>query len=206
MNKSTLTRLDSITSYMTKHSLPPLSNVASKTLEAFKTLDMVVIVAYFAAGDTSLNETSHTVGDSMHREFVFGVCNNHSLAKAEGLEQPSVVLYKEFGEGKNVLNGNFDTASIIEFAKSAGVPLIQQMTAEVYTRYGEVSIEPPLDFVVRVLIKLCRLVSLWDIVLLRLLKSVAGSLKNSQILLRRTRARSTLQWLMLKRSVLLPQD
>ena len=129
----------SIISYMTKQALPSVSDVTDKTLEDFKTADKVVVVAYFDSKDTASNATFAAVADSMRDTFLFGATSDAALAKAEGVKQPGIVLYKSFDEGKDVFDGTFDAESIEKFAKTSSVPLIGEVGPDTYANYMAVS-------------------------------------------------------------------
>jgi protein disulfide-isomerase A1 len=123
-------------SYMTKQGLPAVSDVTKDTLEEFKTADKVVLVAYFAADDKASNETFTSVANGLRDSFLFGATNDAKLAKAEGVKQPGLVLYKTFDDGKDVFaEKTFDADAIREFAKVASTPLIGEVGPETYSTY-----------------------------------------------------------------------
>jgi protein disulfide-isomerase A1 len=123
-------------SYMTKQALPAVSDVTKDTLEEFKTADKVVLVAYFAADDKASNETFTSVANGLRDSFLFGATSDASLAKAEGVKQPGLVLYKTFDDGKDVFaEKTFDADAIREFAKVASTPLIGEVGPETYSTY-----------------------------------------------------------------------
>ncbi len=124
---------------MTKQALPAVSTVTSETIEEFKTSDKVVIVAYFATDDKTSNETFNTVAESLRDDYLFGASSDAALAKVEGVKQPSVVLYKDFDEGKNVFEEKFDITAIMDFAKTASTPLVGEVGPETYAGYMAVS-------------------------------------------------------------------
>jgi protein disulfide-isomerase A1 len=124
---------------MTKQLLPSVSILTKDTLEEFKTADKVVLVAYFAADDKSSNATFSEVAEIHRDTYLFGATSDAALAKAEGVKQPSIVLYKSFDEGKNTFTEKFDKAAIEKFAKTASVPLIGEVGPETYAGYMGVS-------------------------------------------------------------------
>jgi protein disulfide-isomerase A1 len=126
---------------MTKQSLPAISTLTADTLEEFKTADKVVLVAYFAADDKASNATFNALADSLRDEYLFGATNDPALAKAEDVKQPSVALYKNFDEGKNVFDEKFDVDAISQFAKTASTPLVGEIGPETYANYMAVSFE-----------------------------------------------------------------
>ena len=120
---------------MTKQSLPAVSTLTSETLEEFKTADKVVVVAYFAADDKASNTTFTEVAVSLRDDYLFGAINDATLAKAAGVKQPAIVLYKTFDEGQNKFEEKFDKEAITAFTKAAATPLIGDIGPETYGSY-----------------------------------------------------------------------
>lgn len=125
----------SITSYMIKQSLPAVSTLTKETIEEFKTADKVVLVAYFDADDKASNETFTSAADSLRDTFLFGATSDAVLAKAEGVTVPSIVLYKQFDEGKSTFTEKFEKEAIENFAKTASIPLVGEVGPETYAGY-----------------------------------------------------------------------
>ncbi|CAA9965892.1 Protein disulfide-isomerase [Pyrenophora teres f. maculata] len=128
-------KADSLISYMTKQALPAVSEITKDTLEEFKTADKVVLVAYFAADDKASNETFTSVANGLRDNYLFGATNDAALAKAEGVKQPGLVLYKSFDDGKDVFKEKFEADAIRDFAKVASTPLIGEVGPETYAGY-----------------------------------------------------------------------
>ncbi|KAK5048181.1 hypothetical protein LTR84_005851 [Exophiala bonariae] len=124
-----------IVSYMTKQGLPAVSLLTAETIEEFKTTDKVVVVAYIASDDKAANHTYTALAESLRDDYIFGATNDATLAKAEGAKQPSIVLYKDFDEGKNVYDAAFEDAAITKFIKTAATPLIGEVGPETYAGY-----------------------------------------------------------------------
>jgi protein disulfide-isomerase A1 len=128
-------KADSLISYMTKQALPAVSDVTKTTIEEFKTADKVVLIAYFAADDKASNETFTSVANGLRDNYLFGATNDAALAKAEGVKQPGLVLYKSFDDGKDVFSEKFDAEAIKEFVQVASTPLIGEVGPETYSGY-----------------------------------------------------------------------
>ncbi|KAF1352330.1 PDI precursor protein [Delphinella strobiligena] len=128
-------KAQAIISYMTKQALPAVSVVDKATIEDFKTADKVVLVGYFAADDKVSNETFGAVASSLRDNYLFGATSDAALAKAEGVKQPSIVLYKSFDEGKSTFEDKFDKDAIASFSKTASIPLIGEVGPETYAGY-----------------------------------------------------------------------
>lgn len=133
---------------MVKQSLPAVSTVTKENLEEFKTMDKVVIIGYIAPDDKASNETFTAFADSKRDDYLFAATNDAALAKAEGVKQPSIVLYKDFDEKKDVFDGKFDQETILSWVKTASTPLVGEIGPETYAGYMSVSIHnTPLSLV-----------------------------------------------------------
>ncbi|OAG02577.1 protein disulfide-isomerase [Paraphaeosphaeria sporulosa] len=128
-------KADAIVSYMTKQSLPAVSDVTKDSIDEFKTADKVVLVAYFAADDKASNETFTSVANGLRDNYLFGATNDAELAKAEGVKQPALVLYKSFDEGKDTHTEAFEKEAIESFIKVASTPLVGEVGPETYSGY-----------------------------------------------------------------------
>jgi protein disulfide-isomerase A1 len=125
-----------IVSYMTKQSLPAVSELTTSTgLDEFKTADKIVVVGFFGADDKASNATFTEVGEELRDSYLFGATSDAGLAEAEGVVQPSIVLYKTFDEGKNTFTEKFVKDDILAFTKTAATPLIGEVGPETYADY-----------------------------------------------------------------------
>lgn len=120
---------------MVKQSLPAVSTVTADNFEDFKTQDKVVLVGYFKADDKASNETYTQAAEKLRDTYLFGASSDEALAKAEGIEFPSIVLYKSFDEGKNVFPDAFDVEAIEKFATTSAIPLIGEVGPDTYAGY-----------------------------------------------------------------------
>ena len=127
---------------MTKQALPAVSTLTADKLEEFKTADKVVLVAYLAADDKTSNATFTETANVLRDNYLFGAINDADVAKAEGVTQPAIVLYKSFDEGKNTFTEKFDKTAITTFAKTASTPLIGEVGPDTYQMYMDVSSYP----------------------------------------------------------------
>jgi len=130
---------------MTKQALPAVSILNKETIEDFKTADKVVLVGYFEADDKASNTTFTAVAEKLRENYLFGAINDADVAKAEGVKFPSVVLYKQFDEGKSVFSDALDAEAVEKFAKTASIPLIGEVGPETYAGYMETGI--PLAYI-----------------------------------------------------------
>ncbi|KAL4874182.1 hypothetical protein BDV12DRAFT_3456 [Aspergillus spectabilis] len=126
---------DAIVSYMVKQSLPAVSAVTEETLEDFKTLDKIVIVGYFAEDDKESTEAYTAFAESQRDNYLFASTNDAALATAEGVKQPSIVLYKDFDEKKATYDGALDAEALLGWVKTASTPLVGEVGPETYSGY-----------------------------------------------------------------------
>ena len=124
---------------MTKAALPAVSEVETDKLEEFKKADKVVLVAYLAADDKKNAEVFTETANALRENYLFGSVKDADAAKAEGVKQPAIVLYKDFDEGKNTFDGKFDKTTITDFAKKAATPLVGEVGPDTYQGYMDVS-------------------------------------------------------------------
>ncbi|OAQ32108.1 protein disulfide isomerase [Linnemannia elongata AG-77] len=123
-------KADAIVSYLKKQNLPPVSDLTAETLEAFSKSDKVVIVGVLPKGDERREELER-IAKIYRDDYVFGVIeSSDEVASGSG-----VVLFKQFDEGKNVLDGAFDAESLVEFIKENAVPTMDEIGPNNYARY-----------------------------------------------------------------------
>ncbi|KAG9062847.1 protein disulfide-isomerase precursor [Linnemannia hyalina] len=123
-------KADAIVSYLKKQNLPPVSNLTAETLEAFSKSDKVVIVGVLPKDDERREELER-IAKVYRDDYVFGVIeSSDEVASGSG-----VILYKQFDEGKNVLDGAFDAESLVEFIKENSVPTMDEIGPNNYARY-----------------------------------------------------------------------
>lgn len=126
---------DTIVSYMVKQSLPAVSAVSQETLEDFKTMDKIVVVGYFSEDDKASTEAYTTFAESQRDNYLFGSANDAAIARAEGVKQPSIVLYKDFDEKKATYNGALEPEALLSWVKTASTPLVGEVGPETYSGY-----------------------------------------------------------------------
>ncbi|KAG0221650.1 protein disulfide-isomerase precursor [Actinomortierella wolfii] len=126
-------KADGIISHLKKAALPALSEITADEVADFSKKDKVVVVAVLAKDDKN-RETLKTVAEKLREKYVFGVVDE-SAAEAQGVKAPAVVLYKQFDEGKNVLEGEFTEDSLNTFLNENAVPLVDDIGPDNYQYY-----------------------------------------------------------------------
>lgn len=124
---------------MIKQSLPAVSMVTAANIEEFKILDKIVVIGYFNEADKQSNRIFSSVAESLRDKYLFGGSGDPALAKSQGVEQPSIVLYKDFDEGKDIFDKEFEQEAIQSFIKSSSTPLVGEVGPQTYVEYIMVS-------------------------------------------------------------------
>ena len=130
---------------MIKQSLPAITLLTPENFETFTKSDKVVVVGFFDADDTTSNQTFAALANTQRDDFLFGASNDESLAKAEGVKKPAVVMYKTYDEGKSVYIGAFEEVPLQAWTKQTAVPLMGEIGPETYSAYMESGI--PLAYI-----------------------------------------------------------
>jgi protein disulfide-isomerase A1 len=134
----------SIISYMKKQSLPVLSDVNKDNIQAFKSANKVVVIA-FDQGTCIDNEWKHTftsVAHSLRNEdsLLFGFTDDPELATTEGLTRGAgIVLYKQSDGDKIVYSGKLDKEAVESFINQASLPLLDEVDKYLVEGYAKVS-------------------------------------------------------------------
>jgi len=127
---------DSIVSYMKKQNLPDVTAIKADEFEKFSASDKVVVVG-FVKKDSDEYKALEANAKELRDQFVFGYIDDEELAKKAGAQVPGIVIYKQFDEGKAVMEGKITEESIEEFVKVESVPLMDELGPENYSKYME---------------------------------------------------------------------
>lgn len=122
-------------SYMIKQSLPAVSNLDKDTITAFQSADKVVLVAYLDADDKEATEAFTNAATELRDNFLFGSTTDAALAKEAGVKAPAIVMYKSFDEPKVVYDGKLDAEEIVQYVKTASIPLVGEVGPDTYASY-----------------------------------------------------------------------
>lgn len=138
-------RTTEIVSYLRRQLLPTMSVITADSLQDFKGATSVVVVGCLAPDDDISREAFKSVAQAMHEQYVFGLSDDDTLAKAEHINIPSVILYKDFDEGKNVFELTHDSQAIASFVKAHATPLVVDFLPEVHASYMKAGL--PLGYI-----------------------------------------------------------
>ena len=130
-------KAEAIVSYMIKQLLPAVTLVTPENFETFGKSDKVVIIGFFDASDSASNQTFTSLANAQRDEFVFGATSDASLAEAQGVKVPGVVMYKTYDDAKTVYSGAFEQPALQAWTKQNAVPIMGEVGPDTYTGYLE---------------------------------------------------------------------
>ncbi|KAG2215096.1 hypothetical protein INT46_002928 [Mucor plumbeus] len=136
-------KADGIVSYMQKQAAPAVADLDATNFTEFQNSDRVVVVGY--AKDEASKAALKQVADKLRDDYLFGIVTDEALAKEHKAEFPSIVVYKQFDEGRNDQTGAFEPEAIEEFIKTNSVPLLDAIDASNFQSYAEAGL--PLAYI-----------------------------------------------------------
>ncbi|KAI0677617.1 protein disulfide isomerase [Trametes maxima] len=133
-------KADGIISYMTKQSLPAVSEVTKDNFEEFKKADKIVAVAFLPTStDAPAPEFSATA--NKHRDdFLFGLSTDKAVAEAAGVTPPAIVVFRSFDEPQTEFPYPISSASVTEleeWIQELSIPIFDEVGAENYQVYAQ---------------------------------------------------------------------
>ncbi|KAL9545903.1 hypothetical protein MBANPS3_006923 [Mucor bainieri] len=128
-------KADGIVSYMQKQAAPAVADLDASNFTEFQNSDRVVVVGY--ANDEASKAALKQVANKLRDDYLFGIVTDEALAKEHKAEFPSLVVYKQFDEGRNDQTGAFEVEAIEEFIKTNSVPLLDAIDASNFKSYAE---------------------------------------------------------------------
>jgi len=130
-------KADGIVSFMKKRSLPAVSTVTAENHTEFSKADRVVVIAYLDASDAGNLDIFNTFAAEHRDDYLFGASYDPAVATEVGVSAPSLVLYKDFDEGRNDLTSSFTQEGILDFVGKHSVPLFDEISPSNFATYAE---------------------------------------------------------------------
>jgi protein disulfide-isomerase A1 len=128
---------EAITRFIERQAQPPVVDIAGDSFKSFIDSDRVVVVGFFDK-DSKAHKTFEQVAEQLRDDFVFGTTSSDEAAKSIDVKVPSVVLFKQFDEGKSVFKGNVENEKdVVEFIKAESIPLMDEIGPQNYGDYME---------------------------------------------------------------------
>ncbi|KAJ7507859.1 protein disulfide isomerase [Mycena galericulata] len=132
-------KADGIVSYMTKQSLPAVTEVTAANLEEFQQADNLVVVAYVAATSAIPGPEFSATAEKHRDDFLFGMTTDQDAIAAAKADVPSVIVYRKFDEPRVVYPFpilDASAADLEDWIKELSVPTLAEVTSENYGTYA----------------------------------------------------------------------
>ncbi|EMD40736.1 hypothetical protein CERSUDRAFT_111314 [Gelatoporia subvermispora B] len=133
-------KTDGIISYMTKQSLPAVSEVTLANFDEFTKADKIVAVA-FLSSPTDVPGPEFSATANKHRDdYLFGSTTDKGAIDAAGVTPPAIVVYRSFDEPTveypyPVVDAK--VKDIEEWIQELSIPVIDQVGTDNYQTYAQ---------------------------------------------------------------------
>jgi len=136
-----------IVSYMKKQALPAV--IKLETIEdatQFSTAERVAVIGFFAEEATTEYTIFQDTADKLRGIYTFGAIIGHSKVNKhfEVTDDPTVVLFKQFDEGKNVFS-SAEWSGLEDFISAHSIPLIDEVGPQNFRVYVDAKL--PLAYI-----------------------------------------------------------
>jgi protein disulfide-isomerase A1 len=132
-------KADGIVSYMTKQSLPAVSEVTAADHAQFIKADKIVAVAYLPSTVEAPAPEFSAAAEKHRDDYLFGLVTDKA-AVPKGVTVPSIVLYRAFDEPETTYPYPIADATHEEIANwitDLSIPIVAELGAENYATYAQ---------------------------------------------------------------------
>ncbi|KAF8165301.1 protein disulfide isomerase [Crassisporium funariophilum] len=132
-------KADGIISYMTKQSLPAVSEVSASTIEDFKKADKVVAIAYLSSATDAPAAEFSAAAESHRDDYLFGISTDKEAMEAAGVTPPAIVVYRSFDEPKSDYPYPISSVTkqdLEEWLAELAIPVIDEVNGDNYATYA----------------------------------------------------------------------
>lgn len=130
---------EGIISYMTKQSLPAVSEVTAVNHTEFQKADKIVVIAYLSSTSEHPVEQFTAAAEALRDEYLFGLTTDKDVIEAAGVTPPAILVYRSFDEPRSdypypvsALTKN----ELSEWLAELAIPVFDQVTGENYRVYA----------------------------------------------------------------------
>jgi len=124
---------DEIILWLKKKTGPPAKTLSTaddvKAFKEFTDKRQVCVIGYFKDVESAEAKAYLSAADGVD-DSEFGIVSDEALAKADDVEGNKVILYKQFDEGRNEYDGDFEAEKIQKFVKDNSLPLVTEFSDE----------------------------------------------------------------------------
>ncbi|KAK6850188.1 hypothetical protein PG995_014021 [Apiospora arundinis] len=130
-------RAAAITSWIQRAKRPSVSEVPSENLDAFKSIDETVFIAYVAADDQESRKAYEDIASQFQDEFTFGISTDDAARQSEGVEFPGLKCHRHLDGDVVTFKGGFDVDAVRKFVVEASRSIISELTLQNQPRLVE---------------------------------------------------------------------
>ncbi|KAJ7700139.1 disulfide isomerase [Mycena rosella] len=133
-------KADGIIQYMTKQSLPAVSDVTAAKLDEFQHADNLVVVAFVASATDAPAPAFSATAEKHRDDFLFGLSTDKEAAAKANVDVPAVVVYRNFDEPRMVYPMpilDASAADLEDWIKELSVPTMAEVSSENYATYAQ---------------------------------------------------------------------
>ncbi|KAI5124827.1 hypothetical protein M0805_005457 [Coniferiporia weirii] len=131
-------KADGIISYMTKQSLPAVTEVTAANHVEFRKADKLVLIAYLSSSTEAPAPEFSAAAEKHRDDYLFGFTTDEDAIKEAGVTTPAIVLYKRFDEPRIDLETHVPSVTVAEietFVKGHSIPLVDEVGGDNYQVY-----------------------------------------------------------------------
>ncbi|KAJ7068313.1 thioredoxin-like domain-containing protein, partial [Mycena amicta] len=135
-------KADGIVAYMSKQSLPAVSEVTAANLQEFKQADNVVVVAYVSSPTDAPAAAFSETAEKHRDDYLFGLSTDKDAFAAAKVTPPAVVVYRKFDEPSVVYPFpilDAQVSDLEDWVKELSIPTLAEVTSENYANYAHSS-------------------------------------------------------------------
>ena len=123
-----------IVTWLNKRTGPPAETLATAdAAKEFTKKDEVVVVGFFEDAESDNAKAYMNAADSQDTIY-FGIVTDKEVAESLEASFDTVVVFKEFDEGRATYDGEMDAESIVAFVLAEQLPLVTKFTDKVGLR------------------------------------------------------------------------
>lgn len=133
-------KADGIISYMSKQSLPAVSDVTASNLVEFQNADKLVVLAYVSSTTKAPAPEFTATAEKLRDNYLFGITSDAAAIAAAGVTPPAIVVYRNFDERVTEYPNPASAATIPEleaWIQQLSIPILGEVNGETFAMYAE---------------------------------------------------------------------
>jgi len=128
---------DDIVAFMKRQALPAIIELAdAAALEEMESKHKVFVVGFFTDKESADYKIFAQTADKMRETHTFAVTFDSKIAESQFVSAPAVVLYKQFDDRKNTLQGSDELPTMEAFIVQNSLPWLDEVGQHNYQFYA----------------------------------------------------------------------